>query len=101
MTILNGLLYFAAGILLNMSLAHLVNFAETGRHPLIARTGYPKLASTLWGLVYLGLGGLILLLLGYQFTLQPATLLIFLGFSVWAVFLAATAERLDRRGRAR
>ena len=86
-------LYFLAGILLNMSLVHLVNFAETRHHPMIARSKRPRMASTLWGLGYLFFGLLMLLLLHYQFTLSLDTALLFLGFSVWAIFLAATAEK--------
>ena len=70
MIFLNYLLCFIAGILLNMSLVHLVNFSETRHHPIIARSKVPRLASTLWGLGYLFFGGLILLLLHYQFTLS-------------------------------
>lgn len=97
MTILGFFLYFIAGILLNMSLAHLVNFAETTRHPIIARTKFPKLASTIWGLVYLFFGGLILLTLHYKFELRTETVVIFAGFSAWAIFLAVVSERADRR----
>jgi hypothetical protein len=97
MSILNFFLFFISGILLNMSLAHLANFAETTRHPIIARTKFPKLTSTIWGLVYLLLGGIILLSLHYKFELQPNTAFIFLGFSAWAIFLAAVSERADRR----
>jgi hypothetical protein len=61
MNILYYFLYFLSGILLNMSLAHMVNFAETDHHPIIAKTKFPKLASTLWMLVYLSLGTIILL----------------------------------------
>ncbi len=82
MSILNACLYFVSGVLLNMSLVHLVNFAETRHHPIIARSKFPKLASTIWGLIYLFLGGFILLALNYQFEWQLSTALIFLGFSV-------------------
>jgi hypothetical protein len=51
MSILNVCLYFLSGVLLNMSLVHLVNFAETRRHSIIARSKFPKLASTIWGLI--------------------------------------------------
>ena len=97
MSILNACLYFLSGVLLNMSLVHLVNFAETRRHPIIARSKFPKLASTIWGLIYLFLGGLILLALNYQFAWQLSTAFIFLGFSVWAIFLGIVSERADRR----
>ena len=97
MSILNACLYFLSGVLLNMSLVHLVNFAETRRHPIIARSKFPKLASTIWGLIYLFLGGLILLALNYQFVWQLSTAFIFLGFSVWAIFLGIVSERADRR----
>jgi hypothetical protein len=97
MNILDFFLYFISGILLNMSLAHLVNFAETTRHPIIAKTKFPKLTSTLWGVVYLFLGGIILLALHYKFELQPSTAFIFLGFSAWAIFLAIVSERSDQR----
>ena len=80
-----------------MGLVHLLNFAETRRHPMIARTKSPKLASTIWGLVYLFVGMLILLLLRYTFALQLSTAFIFLGFSVWAIFLAVLSDRVDRR----
>ena len=99
MNILNAFLYFLSGILLNMSLVHLVNFAETRRHPMIARSNFPKLASTIWGLVYLFLGVLILLALNYKFELQPSTGFIFLGFSIWALFLGIMSERADRKGK--
>ncbi len=97
MSILTACLYFVSGVLLNMSLVHLVNFAETRRHPIIARSKFPKLASTLWGLIYLFLGGFILLALNYHFEWQLSTVLVFLGFSVWAVFLGIVAERADRK----
>lgn len=97
MSVLNYLLYFIAGILLNMSLVHLVNFAETRHHPMIARSKTPRLASTLWGLGYLFLGMLILLWLHYQFAMSLATALIFLGFSAWAIFLGIIAEKRDRQ----
>ena len=90
-------LYFLAGILLNMALVHLVNFAETRHHPIIARSKTPKLASTLWGLGYLFFGLLILLLFHYQFALNLDTIFTFLGFSVWAIFLGAIAEKRDRQ----
>ena len=97
MNILYYLLYFIAGVLLNMSLVHLVNFTETRHHPMIARSTMPKLASTLWGLGYLFFGVLILLLLHYQFALSLATVCIFLGFSMWAIFLGIIAEKADRQ----
>ncbi len=90
------LFLFLAGILLNMSLVHLVNFNETRRHPIIAKSKTPKLSSTLWGLGYLFLGGLVLLLLNYRFTLSLETAFVFLGFSVWAIFLGLIAERADK-----
>ena len=99
MTILYYLLYFVSGIFLNMSLNHLVNFGETARHPMIARTGSPKLASSIWGTVQLLAGGLILLLLGYKFELSLNTLCIFLGFSMWAIFLGALGDKADRRAK--
>jgi hypothetical protein len=95
--LVNYLLCFIAGILLNMSLVHLVNYAEARHHPIVARSKTPKLASTLWGLLYLFLGVLILLLLHYQFVLSLSTGLIFLGFSVWAIFLGIIAEKRDRQ----
>jgi len=95
--LVNYLLCFVAGILLNMSLVHLVNYAETRHHPIIARSKMPKLVSTLWGLGYLFLGVLILLLLHYQFVLSVDTAFIYLGFSVWAIFLGTIAEKRDRR----
>jgi hypothetical protein len=97
MNILNDLFYLVAGILLNMSLVHLVNFSETRHHPIIARSKKPKLASTLWGLGYLFFGALILLLLHYQFLLSLETGLIFLGFSGWAIFLGIIAEKRDKK----
>ncbi len=99
MEIAEYLLYFIAGILLNMSLFHLENFAETRRHPTIAWSQYPKLVSTIWGLVQLFFAILILLLLHYKFELRPSTGFIFLGFSVWAVFLGITSERADRKAK--
>ena len=96
MIILDYLLTFIAGILLNMSLVHLVNFSETRHHPIIARTKAPRLASTLWGLGYLFFGALILLLLHYQFTLHLDTAFLFLGFSAWAIFLATLAEKRNK-----
>jgi hypothetical protein len=97
MSILNYVLYFLSGIFLNMSLLHLANFSETKRHPMIARTKSPKLASTLWGLFQLSLGVLILLLLHYQFELSLTTACIFFGFGAWGVFVAAMSDRADRR----
>jgi hypothetical protein len=97
MNILNFFLYFISGILMNMSLNHLLNFSETTRHPIIAKTKFPKLTSTLWGLAYLFLGAVILLALHYKFELQPGSAFIFLGFSAWAIFLAVISERADRR----
>ena len=91
--------YFVCGVFLNMSLNHLVNFGETARHPMIARTGSPKLASSIWGTIQLFAGGLILLLLDYKFELSLNTLCIFLGFSVWAIFLGALGDRADRRAK--
>lgn len=38
MSVLDYLLYFLSGVFLNMSLVHLVNFAETRRHSMIARS---------------------------------------------------------------
>ena len=96
MNILYSFLYFLSGVLLNMSLVHLVNFAETRRHPVIARSKTPKLSSTLWGLGYLFFGGLILLSLHYQFTLSLDTVLIYLGFGTWAIFLGYVAEKKDK-----
>jgi hypothetical protein len=95
MNILTFLLDFIAGILLNMSLVHLVNYSETRYHPIIARSKTPRLASTLWGLGYLFFGGLILLLLHYQFAFSLDTVFLFLGFSAWAIFLANLAEKKD------
>lgn len=46
MIILDYLLTFIAGILLNMGLVHLVNFSETRHHPIIARSKTPRLAIT-------------------------------------------------------
>ena len=97
MSIVNDVLYLVAGILLNMSLLHLVNFSETRRHPMIKWTKSPKLASTLWGLGQLALGALILLLLHYRFELALTTGFIFLGFGLWAIFVAAMSDRNDRR----
>ena len=93
MVILNYFLFFLSGILLEMGLVHLFNFSETRHHSIIARAKRPHLATAIWGLGYLFFGLLILLLLHYQFTLQPTTLAIFLGFSSWAIFLAMVAER--------
>lgn len=92
-------LCFVAGVLLNMSLAHLANFAETTRHRSIARTSSPKLISTLWGILQLFLGALILLLLKYRFDLNLDTLCLFAGFSIWAVFLGALADKKDRESK--
>jgi hypothetical protein len=97
MIVLDYLLYFIAGILLNMSLVHLVNFAETRHHPIIARSKAPRLASTLWGLGYLFFGALILLLLHYQFALHLDSAFLFLGFSAWSIFLARIAEKRDKQ----
>ncbi len=99
MNLVSYLLYGVAGILLNMSLAHLANFAETTRHTIIARTSAPKIASTAWGILQLFLGGLILLLLGYKFELSWNTLCVFLGFSLWALFLGVIADRNDKAGK--
>ncbi len=96
MSILDGFLFLLSGILMNMALVHLVNFAETSHHPIIARSKRPRLASTLWGLGYAFFAGLILLLLRYRFELSLATFMIFLGFSAWATFLAIIAERRQR-----
>ncbi len=97
MSVLNFFLYFVSGVLLNMSLVHLVNWSETTRHPIVAKSKYPKLTSTLWGLGYLFLGTIILLSLHYKFELRPDTAFILLGFSAWAIFLAVVSERADRR----
>ena len=97
MDILNYFLYFLSGIFLNMSLIHLTDFDETKHHPMIARSKYPKLASTIWGLIQLFFGLLILLLLNYKFELQPSTAFIFLGFSIWAIFLGIVSMRRDRK----
>ena len=99
MTILYYPLYFVCGIFLNMSLNHLVNFEETKRHPMIARTGSPKLASSIWGTIQLLAGGVILLLLDYKFELSFDTLFLFLGFSIWAILLGALGDRADRRAK--
>ncbi len=99
MAALAFLFYFVSGIFLNMSLNHLVNFSETRRHPMIARWKSPKLTSSIWGCIQLFAGGIILLLLGYKFELNLNTLFIFLGFSVWAIFLGALGDRADRRAR--
>ena len=97
MNITNYLLYFVAGILFNMSLLHLANFSETKRHPMIKWAKSPKLASTLWGLLQLSLGTLILLLTHYEFELTPGTAAIFLGLGAWAIFVAAMSDRSDRK----
>ena len=97
MSIVNALLCFVAGIFLNMSLLRLVNFSETRVHPMIRRMKSPKLASTLWGLLQLFLGALILLLIHYRFALTPDTAVLFLGFGGWAVFVAAASDRSDRK----
>ncbi len=97
MIVLNYLLYFVSGVFLDMSLIHLTDFDETRHHPMIARSKYPKLASTLWGLFQLFCGILILLLLKYKFELQLSTAFIFLGFAVWAVLLGINSQRRDRR----
>jgi hypothetical protein len=99
MNILNYLFYFLAGILLNMSLVHLVNFSETRHHPIIGRSRAPRMASTLWGLGYLFFGVLILLWLHYQFALSLDSVFIFLGFSAWAIFLANLAEKRDKQAK--
>ena len=97
--ILRYVLCFMAGALLNMSLAHLANFAETTRHRSIARTPSPKLTSILWGILQLFLGSGILLLLKYQFALSSDTLCLFAGFSLWAIFLGALADKKDKEGK--
>jgi uncharacterized membrane protein len=96
-TLLTYFLFVLSGILLNMGFVHLLNYSETIKHPIIAKTKNPKLSSTLWGLGYLFAGGLILLLKKYHFDLEINSLLIFIGFSVWAIFLAVIADRADRR----
>ena len=93
MMIIRYFLYFLSGILTDMGLVHLYNFAETSHHPIFARSKTPRLASTLWGLGYVFFAGLILLLQGYRFELSLATVFIFLGFSAWAIFLAVLAEK--------
>lgn len=100
MDIINYLLYFVSGILLNVSLLHLVNFSETRRHPMIRRTKSPRFASTLWGLGQLLLGSIILLLPHYRFEPIFSSALVLLGFGAWGTFVAAMSDRSDRRARA-
>lgn len=99
MNILNLILYFLSGIFLNMSWVHLFNFAETQNHPMIKKSKYPRLASTLWGLFQLLCGALILLGLNYQFNWSLNTLFLFLGFSLWAILLGVVGERRDRKAK--
>jgi hypothetical protein len=56
----------------------------------------PKLASTVGGLIQLFTGGLVRLLVHYEFALSAYSLSLFLGFGAWAIFLALLEERVDR-----
>lgn len=93
MTILKLFLCFISGVLLNMAMVHLFNFAETSHHPIIARSKHPHMASTLWSLGYLFSGCLALMLVHFRFEISLDALAIFLGFAAWAIFLATIAER--------
>lgn len=95
--ILDDFLLVCAGIFLNMSLVHLLNFEETKHHPMIRMWRSPRLASSIWGVIQLFCGGLILLLLKYSFELSLSTLFVFLGFSFWAILIGFTAARRDRK----
>jgi uncharacterized membrane protein len=92
-------LLFCAGIFLDMAGMHLFDFATTSRHPMIRRWRFPKLASTISGLIALSAAGAILLALGYHLADATSTLSIFAGFAAWALFSAAAAERNDKRQR--
>jgi hypothetical protein len=96
-SVLDSCLYFLAGICFFMSPQHLFNFTETQRHYLIAKSRSPKVASTIWGIIQLAAGLLILLALHYQFDRNLGTLFIFLGFSCWAIFVRYIATTVDKQ----
>jgi hypothetical protein len=93
-------LLFAAGICLDMAGMHLFDFAVTSRHPMIRRWRFPRLASTISGLIQLAVAGAILFGVGYRFADGASTLAVFAGFASWALVTVVAAERNDlKRGR--
>ncbi len=87
------LLLFCSGICLDMASIHLFDFATTSRHPMIRRWRFPKLASTISGLIQLAVAGSILPALDWRLSDAASTLSVFAGFAFWALFSAAAAER--------
>jgi len=96
-TLLDAFLLFGAGILLDMSLVHLLNVDETRHHPMIRMWKWPRLASSVWGVIQLFCGGFILLALDFKFALDVKTLLVFLGFSGWAILIGYWSSRREQR----
>jgi len=95
--ILNYFLYFLSGILFYMSLVHLFDFEVTKTHSFVKMWQYPRLASTIWGLLFLFLCTIILLFLKYKFELNLKSLFIFLGLSFWAIFLGFISEKNKKK----
>src|SRR5579859_5615283 len=91
-------LLFCAGVFLNTSLVHLLNFEETRHHPMIRIWRSPKLGSSVWSVVQLFCGGLILLLLHYRFELSLETLFVVLGFIFWAILIGYWSGKRDEKG---
>ncbi|MFI5258597.1 MAG: hypothetical protein ACHQ01_03175 [Candidatus Limnocylindrales bacterium] len=86
-------LLFCSGICLDMASIHLFDFATTRYHPMIRRWRFPKLASTISGLIQLAVAGSILLALDWRLSDAASTLSVFAGFAFWALFSSAAAER--------
>ncbi len=97
-TFLSYFALFCSGIFLDMSLVHLFNFEETRHHPMIRRWRSPKLGSSVWGVIQLFCGGLLLLLFHYRFELSLETLFVFLGFSFWAILVGYWSSKRDQQG---
>jgi uncharacterized membrane protein len=92
-------LLFAAGICRDMAGMDLFDFAVTGRHPMIRRWRFPRLASTVSGLIQLALAAAILFWLDYRFADWASTIVVFAGFAAWALFTVVAAERNDLKRR--
>jgi hypothetical protein len=101
MQIVQGFLYFCAGIFLHMSVLHFFFFEETARHPMIRMWKSRGLASALWGCVQLGSGLAILLFSGYRFGPDMDTLLIFLGFCAWGIVHGLWADKREKANQSR